>query len=195
MTMATAQLTRCAWCGEDPVYRAYHDDEWGVPLHDERSLFEQLCLEGQQAGLSWITVLKKRDHYRKRFHQFNIECVARMPDRSIEARLRDSGLIRNRLKLYAIRKNAQAVLNLYERGYTLNTFLWDFVDGKPVDNHFRAQSEVPANTTKSDAMSRALKRSGFCFVGTTTCYALMQATGLVNDHLVSCYRHDRRVTH
>ncbi|GIT24227.1 MAG: DNA-3-methyladenine glycosylase [Gammaproteobacteria bacterium] len=195
MTMATAQLTRCAWCGEDPVYRAYHDDEWGVPLHDERSLFEQLCLEGQQAGLSWITVLKKRDHYRKRFHQFNIECVARMPDRSIEARLRDSGLIRNRLKLYAIRKNAQAVLNLYERGYTLNAFLWDFVDGKPVDNHFRAQSEVPANTTKSDAMSRALKRSGFCFVGTTICYALMQATGLVNDHLVSCYRHDRRTTH
>ena len=195
MTMATAQLTRCAWCGEDPVYRAYHDDEWGVPLHDERSLFEQLCLEGQQAGLSWITVLKKRDHYRKRFHQFNIECVARMPDRSIEARLRDSGLIRNRLKLYAIRKNAQAVLNLYERGYTLNAFLWDFVDGKPVDNHFRAQSEVPANTTKSDAMSRALKRSGFCFVGTTICYALMQATGLVNDHLISCYRHDRRTTH
>ena len=195
MTMATAQLTRCAWCGEDPVYRAYHDDEWGVPLHDERSLFEQLCLEGQQAGLSWITVLKKRDHYRKRFHQFNIECVARMPDRSIEARLRDSGLIRNRLKLYAIRKNAQAVLNIYERGYTLNAFLWDFVDGKPVDNHFRAQSEVPANTTKSDAMSRALKRSGFCFVGTTICYALMQATGLVNDHLVSCYRHDRRTTH
>ena len=195
MTMATAQLTRCAWCGEDPVYRAYHDDEWGVPLHDERSLFEQLCLEGQQAGLSWITVLKKRDHYRKRFHQFNIECVARMPDRSIEARLRDSGLIRNRLKLYAIRKNAQAVLNLYEKGYTLDAFLWDFVDGKPVDNHFRAQSEVPANTTKSDAMSRALKRSGFCFVGTTICYALMQATGLVNDHLVSCYRHDRRTTH
>ena len=176
------------------MYRAYHDDEWGVPLHDERSLFEQLCLEGQQAGLSWITVLKKRDHYRKRFHQFNIECVARMPDRSIEARLRDSGLIRNRLKLYAIRKNAQAVLNLYERGYTLNAFLWDFVDGRPVDNHFRAQSEVPANTTKSDAMSRALKRSGFCFVGTTICYALMQATGLVNDHLVSCYRHDRRAT-
>ena len=193
--MAAAQLTRCAWCGEDPVYRAYHDDEWGVPLHDERSLFEQLCLEGQQAGLSWITVLKKRDHYRKRFHQFNIECVARMPDRSIEARLRDSGLIRNRLKLYAIRKNAQAVLNLYEKGYTLDAFLWDFVDGKPVDNHFRAQSEVPANTTKSDAMSRALKRSGFCFVGTTICYALMQATGLVNDHLVSCYRHDRRTTH
>ena len=193
--MATDQLTRCAWCGEDPVYRAYHDDEWGVPLHDERSLFEQLCLEGQQAGLSWITVLKKRDHYRKRFHQFNIECVARMPDRSIEARLRDRGLIRNRLKLYAIRKNAQAVLNLYERGYTLNAFLWDFVDGKPVDNHFRAQSEVPANTTKSDAMSRALKRSGFCFVGTTICYALMQATGLVNDHLVSCYRHDRQTIH
>ena len=193
--MATAQLTRCAWCGEDPVYRAYHDDEWGVPLHDERSLFEQLCLEGQQAGLSWITVLKKRDHYRKRFHQFNIECVARMPDRSIEARLRASGLIRNRLKLYAIRKNARAVLNLYERGYTLNAFLWDFVDGVPVDNHFRAQSEVPANTTKSDAMSRALKRSGFCFVGTTICYALMQATGLVNDHLVSCYRHDRQTIH
>ena len=113
----------------------------------------------------------------------------------IEERLRDSGLIRNRLKLYAIRKNAQAVLNLYERGYTLNAFLWNFVDGRPVDNHFRAQSEVPANTTQSDAMSRALKRSGFCFVGTTICYALMQATGLVNDHLVSCYRHDRQTIH
>ena len=189
--MNAAQLTRCEWCGEDPVYRAYHDDEWGVPLRDERSLFEQLCLEGQQAGLSWITVLKKRDHYRKRFHQFKIECVARMPDRSIEARLRDSGLIRNRLKLYAIRKNAQAALNLYESGYTLNSFLWDFVDGTPIDNHFRVQSEVPANSTDSDAMSRALKRSGFCFVGPTICYALMQATGLVNDHLVSCYRHDQ----
>ena len=189
--MTAAQLTRCEWCGEDPVYRAYHDDEWGVPLHDERALFEQLCLEGQQAGLSWITVLKKRNHYRKRFHHFNIECVARMPDRSIEARLRDSGLIRNRLKLYAIRKNAQAVLNLYDSGYTLNSFLWNFVGGTPIDNHFRVQSEVPANSTDSDAMSRALKRSGFCFVGTTICYALMQATGLVNDHLVSCYRHDQ----
>ena len=185
--------SRCPWCGTDPSYRTYHDREWGLPVRDERTLFEQLCLEGQQAGLSWLTVLRKRERYRSQFHNFEFEAVARMPDRSLEMRLRDAGLIRNRLKIFAIRNNGRALRKLHDSGNTLTSLLWRFVDGQPIQHHFVHQSDVPSRNQQRDAMSHALKQSGFSFCGTTICYALMQATGLVNDHLVSCYRHAQLV--
>ena len=190
---------RCGWCGENELYVSYHDEEWGVPVYDERLLFEFLCLEGQQAGLSWITVLKKRERYRQQFHNFDIAKVAKMPDRSIEARLKDAGLIRNKLKLYGIRKNARAVLALYEQETTLRDFVWQFVDvgvlkprlekPKSKKNAYEKWQDLPAQTVESEAMSRALKKAGFTFVGPTICYAFMQAAGLVNDHIVGCYRY------
>jgi DNA-3-methyladenine glycosylase I len=180
---------RCAWCGSDPLYVAYHDDEWGVPLYDERRLFELLILEGAQAGLSWITILRKREGYRRAFHGFDAGRVARYGEADI-ARLRaDAGIVRNRLKIEAAIGNARALLSLHEAGRTLSDTLWRHVDGEP-RQPFRANlAEVPATTPESDAMSRELKRLGFKFVGSTICYALMQSAGLVNDHVADCFRH------
>ncbi|MFK2856704.1 DNA-3-methyladenine glycosylase I [Dyella humi] len=169
--------------------QAYHDTEWGVPLHDDRALFEFLCLEGAQAGLSWRTVLHKRDHYRRAFHDFDIARVAAMKDRELEKLLLDPGLIRNRLKIFSARDNAKAALDAIGEHGSLDAYLWSFVDGKPIRNAWRTQGEVPASTPVSDRMSKALKKHGFRFVGTTICYAFMQATGMVNDHLVECFRH------
>lgn len=186
----TAEPSRCHWAANgDPLMRDYHDTEWGVPLHDDRALFEFLCLEGAQAGLSWRTVLAKRDNYRKAFHRFDISRVAAMTDRELEKLLLDPGIIRNRLKVSAARDNAIAALDVIAEFGSLDVYLWSFVDGKPLRNHWRSQGEVPASTALSDRMSKALKKRGFRFVGTTICYSLLQATGMVDDHLVGCFRY------
>ena len=181
-------MHRCAWATDD-LLCAYHDTEWGVPLHDDRLLFEFLCLEGAQAGLSWRTVLAKRERYREVFHGFEIARVARMGERELEKALADPGIIRNRLKVTAARDNARAALEAIESHGSLDAYLWSFVEGKPLRNRWKTSAEVPATTPTSDRMSKALKKDGFRFVGSTICYALMQATGMVNDHLVGCFRH------
>lgn len=186
--METNDKNRCWWCGEDPLYQAYHDHEWGVPVHDERGLFEFLCLEGAQAGLSWITILRKREHYRLVFDQFDAHKIARYDEKKVAALLGDAGIVRNRLKVNGFVKNARAYLGLLEQGMTLNNYLWDFVDGETIQNCWHSPQQVPANTPVSDAMSKDLKKRGFTFVGSTICYAFMQAAGLVNDHLADCYR-------
>ena len=186
----TIEPPRCHWAANgDALMRDYHDTEWGVPLHDDRALFEFLCLEGAQAGLSWRTVLAKRDNYRKAFHQFDIPRVAAMSDRELEKLLLDPGIIRNRLKVSAARDNAIAALDVITEFGSLDVYLWSFVDGKPLRNRWRSQGEVPASTVLSDRMSRALKKRGFRFVGSTICYSLLQATGMIDDHLVGCFRH------
>lgn len=183
-----AALKPCSWAqGED--YLHYHDTEWGVPCYDRNKLFEKLCLEGQQAGLSWITVLRKREHYRQCFHNFVPEQVAKMTDGELEALLQDTGLIRNRLKIYAVRKNALALLALEAKGTDFPKMIWGFVEHKTQVNHYECYREIPAQTSASEAMSKALKKAGFTFVGPTICYAYMQSMGLVNDHLVSCPQH------
>jgi len=189
----TAEPSRCHWAANgDPLMRDYHDTEWGTPLHDDRALFEFLCLEGAQAGLSWRTVLAKRDNYRKAFHHFEIARVAAMTDRELEKLLLDPGIIRNRLKVASTRDNAIAVLRVIEEFGSLDGYLWSFVDGKPLRNRWRSQADVPASTELSDRMSKALKKRGFRFVGTTICYSLLQATGMVNDHLVGCFRYGEK---
>ena len=189
----TTEPSRCHWAANgDPLMRDYHDTEWGVPLHDDRALFEFLCLEGAQAGLSWRTVLAKRDNYRKAFHQFEIARVAAMTDRELGKLLLDPGIIRNRLKVSSTRDNAIAALDVIAEFGSLDVYLWSFVDGKPLRNHWRSQGEVPASTALSDRMSKALKKRGFRFVGTTICYSLLQATGMVDDHLVGCFRYGGR---
>lgn len=180
---------RCKWCGSDPLYVAYHDDEWGVPVHDDRLLFEFLVLEGAQAGLSWLTILRKRDNYRKAFEGFDVERVARYDSREIARLLQDPGIVRNRLKVEAAVRNAKAVPALREEFGSLDAFLWQFVDGKPLQNAWTQLAELPARTPASDLMSRALLKRGFKFVGSTICYAFMQAVGMVNDHTVDCFRH------
>lgn len=183
-------MKRCVWAStDDELMQDYHDSEWGVPLHDDRLLFEFLCLEGAQAGLSWRTVLHKREHYRKVFHHFDIERVAKMSDRELEKRLLDPGIIRNRLKVFATRENATAALAAIEEFGSLDVYLWSFADGKPIVNRWRNAADVPATTPLSDHMSKAMKKRGFRFVGSTICYAFMQATGMVNDHLVECFRY------
>jgi DNA-3-methyladenine glycosylase I len=168
--------------------RAYHDEEWGVPLHDDNALFEFLCLEGAQAGLSWRTVLNKRPRYREVFHNFDIRRVAAMKERELDKALKDPGIVRNRLKVAATRDNAVAALDVIGEFGSLDRYLWSFVDGKPLRNRWETPVEVPASTPLSDRMSRELKRRGFRFVGSTICYAFMQATGMVNDHLIGCFR-------
>ena len=185
----TADLPRCSWATSDELLRNYHDTEWGVPLHEDNALFEFLCLEGAQAGLSWRTVLAKRDNYRKAFHQFDIARVAAMKDRQLEKLLLDPGIIRNRLKVTSTRDNAIAALDVIREFGSLDVYLWSFVDGKPLVNRWRDRGEVPASTELSDRMSKALKKRGFRFVGTTICYAFLQATGMVDDHLAGCFRH------
>lgn len=191
----TQPAKRCLWCGDDPLYVAYHDREWGVPLHDDRALFEFLILEGAQAGLSWITILRKRDNYRAAFDGFDPAKVARYDQRQVDRLLNDAGIVRNRLKIHSAIINAQKLLDLQEKfggdgkdGH-FSDYLWRFVDGKPVHNTWSNQSELPAQTPLSVAMSKDLATRGFKFVGPTICYSLMQAVGLVNDHLVGCFRH------
>lgn len=167
---------------------AYHDAEWGVPLHDDRRLFEFMVLEGAQAGLSWATILRRREAYRAAFAEFDPERIARFDRRKIETLLRDGGIIRNRLKIEGAVRNARAYLALRERGSSLDEFMWAFVDGKPIVNRWRDPAQVPASSPVSDALSKALKKAGFTFFGTTICYAHMQAVGMVNDHLVGCFR-------
>jgi DNA-3-methyladenine glycosylase I len=168
---------------------AYHDREWGVPHRDDRALFELLTLEGAQAGLSWRTILARRDEYRRAFHDFDIKRVAAMRDASLEKLLASSGIIRNRLKIWSVRDNARTALDVIGEHGSLDAYLWSFVDGKPLVNHWKSSKEVPAKTELSDRMSKALAKRGFRFVGSTICYAFMQATGMVNDHLVSCFRY------
>ncbi len=184
-------LIRCGWCEDDPLNREYHDLEWGVPEHDSRKLFEMLCLEGAQAGLNWITILRKRAHYVKVFDNFDPERIARYDDDKVQALLNDPGIVRNRLKVRAFIKNAQACLDMQGSGLNLDQYFWDFVDGSPIQNNWTDALQVPANTALSDSMSKDLKKRGFSFVGSTICYAFMQAAGLVNDHLVSCFRHSQ----
>jgi DNA-3-methyladenine glycosylase I len=186
--MTNTEISRCWWCGDDPLYQAYHDREWGVPIHDDRELFEFLCLEGAQAGLSWITILRKREHYRLVFDGFSAEKIARYDEVKIASLLDDAGIVRNKLKVNGFVKNARAYLALRDGGQSLDNYLWDFVDGKTIQNNFESPNQVPANTPVSDAMSKDLKKLGFTFVGSTICYAFMQAAGLVNDHLSHCSR-------
>src|SRR5579859_1611442 len=182
--------TRCSWAeGGDAAMLAYHDREWGVPHRDDVALFELLTLEGAQAGLSWRTVLARRDEYRKAFHGFDIARVAAMRDESLEKLLTSSGIIRNRLKIWSVRDNARTARDVINEHGSLNAYLWSFVDGAPVMNRWTTSKEVPAKTERSDRMSKALAKRGFRFVGSTICYAFMQATGMVNDHLVSCFRY------
>jgi DNA-3-methyladenine glycosylase I len=180
---------RCAWAGNDALYCAYHDNEWGVPMRDDRRLFEFLILEGAQAGLSWITILRKRENYRAAFDDFDATRIARYDADKIESLLQNSGIVRNRLKLEAAVANAQKFLEMQAKFGSFEKFIWQFVDGKPKQNVWRSPADVPANTPESDAMGRELKRCGFKFVGTTICYAFMQATGMVNDHTANCFRH------
>jgi len=180
---------RCAWAGEDALYRQYHDTEWGVPLHDDRALFEFLILEGAQAGLSWITILRKRENYRAAFDGFDATRIAAYGTNKIESLLQDAGIVRNRLKVEAAVTNAQKFLDVQDEFGSFDSFIWRFVDGKPKQNRWRSLAEIPASTPESDAMSKELKRRGFKFVGSTICYAHMQATGMVNDHTTNCFRH------
>jgi DNA-3-methyladenine glycosylase I len=181
-------MQRCPWAGDDPLYCAYHDEEWGVPVHDDQRLFEFLILEGAQAGLSWITVLRKRANYRQAFAEFDPIKVARFDQARREKLMLNEGIIRNRLKIEAAIINAKAFLAVQKEFGSFDAYIWSFVDGKPIVNHWRSMKEVPASTAISDAMSKDLKKRGFKFVGSTICYALMQACGLVNDHLVGCHR-------
>ena len=181
---------RCPWCGSDPLYRHYHDHEWGVPVDDDRHLFEMLVLEGAQAGLSWLTILKKRENYRRAFAGFAIDEVAGFTDDDRQRLLADPGIVRNRLKIDAAIRNARVVLAIREEFGSLAAYLWRFVDGQPIDGARRTLTEIPPRTEQSDAMSRDLKRRGCNFVGSTICYALMQATGMANDHLVDCFRYE-----
>ena len=187
--MSTADLPRCKWPGSDPLYIAYHDREWGVPLRDSRALFEMLQLEGAQAGLSWITILRKRENYRRAFDGFDPTKIARYTPAKIEKLRGDEGIVRNRLKIEGVVASAKAYLALEEEGLSFSDFVWDFVIGKPIVNHLKAGGPIPAETDVSRRLSWALKKRGFKFVGPTIVYAFMQAVGMVNDHLVTCYRH------
>ena len=180
---------RCPWAGKDPLYCAYHDDEWGVPSEDDRHLFEMLILEGAQAGLSWITILKKRENYRQAFDHFDAEKIARYDQRKIDELLHNAGIVRNKLKINAAIENARQYLNIVEEYGSFSDYIWQFTGGQPTINHWPTLKQVPVTTRESDAMSKALKKRGFKFVGSTTCYAYMQAVGMVNDHVTDCFRH------
>ena len=194
---------RCDWCGEDPLYVKYHDREWGIPLHDDRRLFEMLILEGMQAGLSWITILKKREAFRGAFDSFDPSRVAEYDKGKIRQLLQNPGIIRNRLKIQAAVQNAQAFLEVAEEFGFFDRYLWQFVGNRPRQNRWRKLQEIPARTQESDALSRDLKKRGFKFVGSTICYAFMQAVGMVNDHVIGCFRYkeikklgpDKKINH
>jgi len=182
-------VSRCAWAGDDPLYVAYHDEEWGVPLHDDQKLFEFLVLEGAQAGLSWITILRKREGYRAAFDQFDPQTVAHYDEDKIATLLTNPAIVRNRAKIQSAVKNARAFLQVQAEFGSFDRYIWQFVDGKPVVNQFNTLQEIPAETDQSRTMSLDLKQRGFNFVGPTICYAFMQACGLVNDHVVDCFRY------
>jgi DNA-3-methyladenine glycosylase I len=180
---------RCPWCGDDPLYVAYHDEEWGVPQHDERVLFEFLILEGAQAGLSWLTILRKRENYRRAFAGFDVAAVAAFADADVARLLADPGIVRNRLKIATAIGNARAFLDVQREFGSFDAYLWGFVDGRPIRNAWRESQDLPATSPISDALAKDLRRRGFKFAGSTICYSLMQAVGLVNDHLAGCFRH------
>ncbi|MFC3533121.1 DNA-3-methyladenine glycosylase I [Vogesella facilis] len=182
-------LQRCGWCGDDPQYIAYHDDEWGRPVHDDTRLFEMLVLEGAQAGLSWITILRKRDNYRRLFHGFDPARVAAMNEADVERLLLDAGIVRNRLKVNSAIRNARVFLAMQQQYGSFARWLWQQVDGQPIVNHWASLADCPASTPLSDRISKALKQHGMNFVGSTVIYAFLQATGVVNDHLLSCPNH------
>jgi DNA-3-methyladenine glycosylase I len=187
--MAASRIVRCAWPGDDSAMIAYHDEEWGAPLHDDRRLFEFLILEGAQAGLSWRTILHKRTNYRRAFDRFDAKKIAAYRAADVRRLLGDEGIVRNRLKIESTIDNARAFLDVKKEFGTFDRYIWSFVDGKPVQNSWKSLRELPAKTPVSDAMSKDLKKRGFRFVGSTICYAFMQATGMVNDHAVACFRH------
>jgi DNA-3-methyladenine glycosylase I len=187
--VAATAVHRCGWCGVDPLYVRYHDAEWGVPVHDDRRQFEFLILEGAQAGLSWLTILRKREHYRESFAGFDPERVARFTKRDVARLLKNPGIVRNRLKVEGAVRNARAFLDIQDEFGSFDAYVWRFVDGRPIVNRWRSLKQVPAVTKQSDALSRDLKQRGFAFVGSTIVYAHMQAVGMVNDHLVDCFRH------
>jgi DNA-3-methyladenine glycosylase I len=186
-----SDLARCGWSVSDPLYRAYHDREWGVPVHNDRRLFETLILEGAQAGLSWITILRKRDTYRSAFDRFNPGKVVRYNARKRQQLLTNPGIVRNRLKIEATISNARAFLEVQKEFGSFDAYIWQFVGGKPIQNRWKSLKVLPAKTPESDLMSKDLKRRGFRFVGSTICYAYMQAVGMVNDHVVTCFRHSQ----
>ncbi|MGO2135581.1 DNA-3-methyladenine glycosylase I [Marinobacter sp.] len=186
---APAATERCPWCGTDPLYVHYHDTVWGRPEYDDLELFEKLCLDGQQAGLSWITILRKRETYQAAYDYFDPEKIVRYDDNKIAELLANPGIVRNKLKVQSIIKNAKGYLDLQEKGSGFSSFLWSFVGDSPIQNNWRSIEEVPVTTAESEAMSRALKRAGFTFVGPTIVYAFMQAVGMVNDHLIACPQH------
>ena len=181
-------MKRCLWAGNTEPYISYHDQEWGAPLHDDQKLFEMLILEGAQAGLSWITVLKKRPHYQRVFDQFDAQKIVNYDEQKVQNLLADKGIIRNKLKVASVITNARAYLDILDQLGSFDQYIWQFVDGEPIINCFRVMDEVPAKTPRSDAMSKALKKAGFTFVGSTICYAYMQAVGMVNDHTTDCFR-------
>lgn len=182
--------TRCWWCGDDPQYVAYHDEEWGVPMHDDVKLFELLNLEGAQAGLSWITILRKRDNYRLAFDNFDPEKIAQYDAAKIAELLDNPGIVRNKLKVNGVVTNAKIFLEMRDAGESFSEYLWSFVDGKTIKNQLKTKAEVQSTSPESDAMSKALKKRGFKFIGSTICYAFMQSSGMVNDHLVGCFRYE-----
>jgi DNA-3-methyladenine glycosylase I len=189
MFTTMADKNRCGWCGNDPLYVAYHDQEWGVPVYDDQTLFEFLILEGAQAGLSWSTILKKREGYRLAFDRFDVEKVARYDGIKISALLTDPGIVRNQLKIGSAVTNAQAFLKIRDERGSFSDYIWSFVDGRPIQNAWRSLAEIPAKTPLAETISKDLKKRGFRFVGPTIIYAHMQATGMVNDHLVDCFRY------
>jgi len=183
------EKTRCAWAGSDPLYLAYHDEEWGAPQHDDRRLFELLILEGAQAGLSWITILRKRENYRRAFAGFDPAAVAAFDEAAVQALLQDAGIVRNRRKIEAAIQNACAYLKVQQEYGSFDAYLWRFVGGRPIQNAWRSLAEIPVQTEEARALSKDLRARGFSFVGPTICYAFMQAVGMVNDHTVDCFRH------
>jgi len=180
---------RCQWTGDDPIYQRYHDEEWGIPSYDDHHLFEMLILEGAQAGLSWVTILKKREGYRKAFDNFDVKKMARYSDKKLEKLLLNPEIVRNRLKVFSARTNAQCYLEVLKEYNSFSDYIWQFVGGKPVKNKWKTLKDLPATTAESDAMSKDLKKRGFKFVGSTICYAYMQSVGMVNDHETRCFRY------
>lgn len=185
----SATFSRCSWCGSDPLYIKYHDNEWGVPLHDDSLLFEFLILEGFQAGLSWLTILKKREAFRKAFNGFNAYEIIRFDESKIERLMQNSTIIRNRAKISATVQNARCFLEIKEHFDSFDRYIWQFVEGRPMVNRWKSEDQIPTKTVESEKMSRDMRSKGFKFVGPTICYAFMQATGLVNDHITACFRY------
>lgn len=184
-----SEQTRCIWCGDDPLYQQYHDNEWGVPCRDDKKLFEFLLLEGAQAGLSWITILRKREAYRQAFVDFDVDRVAAFTEHDIERCMQDAGIVRNRLKIKSAVSNAKLFIEIQKEFGSFSAYFWGYLDNQPIVNHWASHSEIPATTPLSDLIAKELKKRGFKFFGSTICYAFMQAMGLVNDHTTDCYRH------